>query len=449
MSPTFTKSGLSTVLDELNSLTPGDGVFVARIRVPFEDSCLLQFLEQQVVYPKLYWSARDCSDVSIGIGAALHFVDFHDEDHLEASVSVCQTFLQKEPSLKVFSRLSFETQCMVDDAVQPFMLVPLFEIEKSNQKMDLICNVLLQEGESWALKKKDILSKLNRLVASTPLNWETTPSFISRQDSPAYPQWENCVKTVSSELNRGGVEKVVLARQSRFQFSNSVSPYQLLHHIIEREPNTFHFAFEMTPHKAIIGGTPESLFYRQGVRLFTEAIAGTRPRHVSKIKDVGLAEDLCSTEKDIHEHQFVVEDLVKKLDALCTMVRKDPKRSILKLTFVQHLLVRLEGTLKKSISDMSILKTLHPTPATAGVPLESALSMIKALEPFERNWYASPVGWFSKEESLFVVGIRSAAVLDSQVLLRAGAGIVKGSTPKDEWDEIENKIKLFLTLFGG
>ncbi|MEZ4744549.1 MAG: chorismate-binding protein [Calditrichia bacterium] len=87
---------------------------------------------------------------------------------------------------------------------------------------------------------------------------------------------------------------------------------------------------------------------------------------------------------------------------------------------------------------------LHPTPAVGGYPKDLALPKISELEPFDRGWYAGPIGWFSKNAAEFAVAIRSGMVYHNKLLLYAGAGIVPGSEPEKEWDELENKISNFM-----
>lgn len=87
---------------------------------------------------------------------------------------------------------------------------------------------------------------------------------------------------------------------------------------------------------------------------------------------------------------------------------------------------------------------LHPTPAVGGFPREAALREIAALEPFDRGWYAGPIGWVGKDAAEFAVAIRSGLVAGDRVNLYSGAGIVPGSSPDKEWEEIENKIGNFI-----
>ena len=75
------------------------------------------------------------------------------------------------------------------------------------------------------------------------------------------------------------------------------------------------------------------------------------------------------------------------------------------------------------------------------------VSGVRDLEPFDRGWYAGPVGYIGTDGSEFAVAIRSGLVQNDQLSLYAGAGIVEGSNADDEWDEIENKISGFISVF--
>ena len=72
--------------------------------------------------------------------------------------------------------------------------------------------------------------------------------------------------------------------------------------------------------------------------------------------------------------------------------------------------------------------------------------IIKRYEYFYRGFYSGPVGWFSKNESCFAVGLRSGVMNGRYLSVFAGAGIVKRSSPELEWNEIENKIEPFLKI---
>ena len=78
-----------------------------------------------------------------------------------------------------------------------------------------------------------------------------------------------------------------------------------------------------------------------------------------------------------------------------------------------------------------------------------ALAWISAHEPQPRGWYAGPVGWVDdRGNGEFVVALRSGVIAASVAMLYAGAGVVRGSTPKAELAEIELKLSTFRSALG-
>jgi len=68
------------------------------------------------------------------------------------------------------------------------------------------------------------------------------------------------------------------------------------------------------------------------------------------------------------------------------------------------------------------------------------------LDPFDRGWYAAPIGKVTEDSAQFLVGIRSALVHINTIDLFSGCGIVEGSDPTKEWDELESKIFSYLNF---
>ena len=109
---------------------------------------------------------------------------------------------------------------------------------------------------------------------------------------------------------------------------------------------------------------------------------------------------------------------------------------------------KVQGIHLPKITDLELLPAFHPTPAVSGAPDPAARKLIRQLEPFDRGWYAGPVGWISLKEAEFAVGIRSGLLSGRVLRIFTGAGIVKGSLPEEEWREIEYKLQTWQHLFG-
>ena len=181
--------------------------------------------------------------------------------------------------------------------------------------------------------------------------------------------------------------------------------------------------------------------------LLTEALAGTCSKESINGDDQHASETLLNSEKDIREHNFVREMIYNELLKICSTIDMDDEIQVLQLHRLAHLYTRCSAKLKPEFeNDSAVLNLLHPTPAVGGVPKPPAMQQIMELEPFSRGWYAAPVGWVSRDASEFCVAIRSALVNGRFAYLYSGAGLVKGSDPLSEWEEVEQKIGDILAI---
>ena len=73
------------------------------------------------------------------------------------------------------------------------------------------------------------------------------------------------------------------------------------------------------------------------------------------------------------------------------------------------------------------------------------MEIIDELEPNKRGIYGGAVGYVSwAGEMDTAIAIRTALVIDQQVVVQAGAGIVADSIPAAEWEETLNKARAML-----
>ncbi|HVL28067.1 MAG TPA: chorismate-binding protein, partial [Acidimicrobiales bacterium] len=94
---------------------------------------------------------------------------------------------------------------------------------------------------------------------------------------------------------------------------------------------------------------------------------------------------------------------------------------------------------------LALVAALHPTPAVGGSPRDAALAAIAELEGFDRGLYAGPVGWVDRRgDGDWAVALRCARVDGRRAVLSAGAGIVAGSDPEQEWTETQAKLEPML-----
>ena len=67
----------------------------------------------------------------------------------------------------------------------------------------------------------------------------------------------------------------------------------------------------------MVGASPELLVRREGDRIFVNPLAGSIGRHSDPEVDQARREGLAVSEKDLREHGYVVEDIVRILREHC------------------------------------------------------------------------------------------------------------------------------------
>ena len=409
---------------------------------------LLDWLESQEVVAKYYWHDRDNGVEFAGLllprfgldiptvttGILRYGIDQGESEPLLPNTALIRGFnsfpfaegvrLEPEPRL----------------ALTPHtFLVPDIELVAVHGETWLTC--ILQHASESGLIQEGL----------TGLVWDEDTSasslhLVTREETQSRLQWAVAVNRAVAAIERGELEKVVLARRSTCRFTDAVNPWKLLKRLRDANPHTYLFGIDRKPYDPFIGASPEQLYRRIGRQIETEAVAGTRPRGVSPEQDSRYRDDLLHSSKDRREHELVVTGIAESLKPLIEQITIQPEPTIVPLTNVQHLVIKIQATLKPGITDDDLLRALQPSPAVGGYPKQRAIDLIHALEPFTRGSYAGPIGWVSGDSAEFAVGIRSATIKENALTLYAGAGIVEGSDPDAEWDEIDQKFNTFTSI---
>ncbi len=271
------------------------------------------------------------------------------------------------------------------------------------------------------------------------------PGIADRTRTTAREDWREGVSAAVDRIRRGHLQKVVLAQALEATLERPLSVPDVLERLGERYPDCYRFLVEPTATGAgFFGATPERLVGLRGRTVETGALAGTTGRGETPAEDEWLAAELADSEKNVHEHELVAQAIRDQLEPLATAVSAG-ERSVRRLATVQHLWTPITAELATDEHVLSLVEALHPTPAVGGLPPGDALETIRETEPFDRGWYAAPVGWFDASGAgTFAVALRSAVAADRTVTMFAGVGIVADSDPDREWDEVQLKYRPIL-----
>ena len=423
---------------------------VNRLVVPVEDEVdALAWLSAQNDPVKIFWSAREDEMEIAAIGSA-DVIKGAFKDHPDTLISQCRKYLSENPGLRYYGGFAFQADDLGEEWAEfgpSQFILPRFEIVNTGGVSAFVCNLIFLRDSTLDLE--EILASLDALAFPESDVAIDVPKILEREDFPPRPGWDDNVNLALDMMRNEVMEKIVLARKATLKCDSSLEAAYMLKRLKDITSNCYHFCFQPAASAAFIGATPERLIQRKDKWVWSEAVAGTRTRGKNDREDDELAQQLLTSRKDHLEHDIVRKSIRQRLHLLCESLQVDESVRLLRLATKQHLFSGVKGKIRPEVSDGDLIHSLHPTPAVGGYPTENALSEIKHLEPFNRGWYAAPVGWVSRDAAEFSVAIRSGLIQGNKLSLYSGAGIVPGSTPDGEWDEIENKISDFLSTLDG
>ncbi|MDE6022028.1 MAG: chorismate-binding protein, partial [Muribaculaceae bacterium] len=224
----------------------------------------------------------------------------------------------------------------------------------------------------------------------------------------------NEVSIIIKDLN-GNRGKTVAARIIRIECAADI--IATFNALCSEYPDAFVFTFSTSETGTWIGASPELLLKKDGTRVSTVALAGTRPAFSEEDWD----------EKNIEEQSMVVEFIKKCLEENCFDVQILP-RYTKRAGKVEHLCTPLtaeinEPTLKISEKITELLTSLSPTPAICGSSREKSLKLITELENFPREMYGGFCGPNNINGNIaFYVILRVAKCNPEAVCVYSGGG---------------------------
>lgn len=394
---------------------------LVRFQVKLDKVDLLAWLKSQSAYPQFYLHFRDEEKALAALGEVQSF----------SQLNLAQEFIE-ESGFPLVGGLQFQGTAQF---VLPKILV------EQDEKGVLVSFFVKDEqsaNDTLAhLKTFENLTALSALPKQIPLH--TEPRANERT-------WCDWVNQALVEIKSGELTKIVLANETTFHLKQAINAYDFLAESEKQNQGCYHFLWAENPHSVFVGSTPERLFAREYNLLLTEALAGTASVSESEEETQSQANWLLNDEKNLKENWLVVEDISQNLRKQVESF--DVSNVELKpLRKVQHLIRKIRANLTAHYADVNILKAIHPTAAVSGLPQQQAKMILSEIETFDRGWYAGTLGVMSDACSEFCVAIRSAFIEAHRIRVFAGAGIVAGSQPLEEWKEIERKAAGLISLF--
>lgn len=350
------------------------------------------------------------------------------------------------PAPKIFVAGTF------GDSARPFAAIPTWQISRTENETQISAHVFLN-GENLP-DAETLCSEFLQIkaISKTPGQARPLPKVLSETELGGETYLNRAIHAIG-EIEAGNFEKIVLARAKDFAFQSEENfPSETLCATLRER-----FLYggctifsartnARNPREKIIGATPEMLVRLRNGILETEALAGTIANDLHNPEM--LAAQLLADAKELREHRFVVDFIVGKLRSSGLNPRFPQTPNVRRLPNVFHLHTPIEAAVPaQTVSLGEIAAELHPTPAMCGVPAQAAEKFICENEPVPRENFSAPVGFLDANgNGFFAVAIRCAKIFDGKIRLYAGSGLVCGSSPQKEFDEIEAKLSALSAL---
>ena len=269
------------------------------------------------------------------------------------------------------------------------------------------------------------------------------PKLVASSDSWHQP-FQSSVKKALELIHYGKLHKLVLAAQQELLLSTPLNPIHLLRSLRQHQPGSCRFLWQSPNshgNNVVVGASPERLLELRSGRLRCDGLAGT-----AGVSGDG-AQQLLRSNKNRHEHELVVSAIVRSLRSQGLK----PQRCAYPRLARHGNLIHLHTLIQAKVHGRRLLdlaEALHPTPAVAGLPRQEALNWLRSLERFPRGYYGAPLGWVDLcRDADLRVAIRCGQLQGQHLKLTAGAGIVMGSSPGREQQEVELKFSVLQQQF--
>tara|TARA_B110000305_G_scaffold83665_2_gene94184 strand:+ start:1526 stop:2521 length:996 start_codon:yes stop_codon:yes gene_type:complete len=298
----------------------------------------------------------------------------------------------------------------------------LFDFKKNITNTYFVCNAFNKEtyfidGEITDLEKEVIIENPKIFNEKN----------ISNQD------YKKSIQRIIGYCNENIIEKCILSRvvKSDFEISNY---FEVFKKLCLTYSKGFKYILNHPKHGMWIGVSPETLIkgnLESG--FFTHALAGSKSKN----------ENLKWSDKDFQEHKYVVDFIERKIEENGYITKQS---EVLEKTAGDIIHLNKNFNFKLNIDYLSFVKTLHPTPAIAGIPLDKSLEIIQDLELHNRSLYCGFLGLIENEGCDLKVNLRCARFSAKEVQVFVGGGITSQSNPLNEFKETEIKSQTLLSV---
>ncbi len=314
--------------------------------------------------------------------------------------------------------------------------------DHARQKLILIAGADAGRLEESYAEAEAELDEMARLLGSSA-RADFKPLRLSAPLSPAFSKENYCamVERAKHYIREGDIFQVVLSDPMTAPAEGSL--FDVYRALRTENPSPYMFYFS-SDDVELAGASPETLVKLEDGTLHTFPLAGTRPRGATEEEDKRLEEDLLADEKELAEHNMLVDLGRNDVGRVSTLgsVRVERYLSIERFSHVMHIGSTVSGQLRPDKDAVDAVNSILPAGTLSGAPKLRACQIIQELEGRKRGIYGGAIGYLDFTGNLDTcIAIRLVYKKNGRVCVQSGAGIVADSVPETEFNECVNKAR--------
>jgi len=331
----------------------------------------------------------------------------------------------------------------------------LFLIDHKKGKIYLIANALIMDNKRNEIYNncvKTINNYEKGLNSKLPKPKKFKPKKQEITTDTSKEEYITIVDNMKNHILAGDIFQAVPSRTIITDYS--AEPLDIYKTLKELNPSPYMF-FINNKNGILLGSSPEMFLRVQGEEekvVEIRPIAGTKPRgiinnEIDKDLDSRYETELKIDEKELAEHTMLIDlarNDIAKISKLGTRYVDKPY-VVEKYSHVQHLVSNVKGILKDDLDALHAYLASMNMGTLTGAPKVEAMKLIRQVEKTKRGFYGGAVGYITPSGDLdSAIVIRSMRLKNNKAYIRAGAGIVYDSIPRNEFEETEKKAKACL-----
>lgn len=339
----------------------------------------------------------------------------------------------------------------IDDLGLPhlFLVAPSLIVvhDKSSKTTTMHAPVRQDQGVGGANAAIDAF--LHTLKSPPPAAGDFSGTGPSLKSNVTCFDHMNAVQRIRDYIAAGDVYQVNLSQ--RFEMGFAGDSYSLFKALYQMNPAPF-FAYVNAGDHQIVSTSPERFLLRNGSRVETRPIKGTRPRGKTPEQDREMKVALSCSPKDDAELSMIVDLLRNDIGKVCVKgsVAVTQHKRLETYQNVYHLVSVVEGRLAENTNSVNLIRATFPGGSITGCPKIRSMEIIDELECVRRHVYTGAIGYISFHDTMDLsIAIRTATLAGDRLVFSVGGGIVYDSDPEDEYEETLHKGQTLMSVFQG